>query len=65
MTIEGKTTDAVISGERHFVVTEATTIIDAYGTRIILDDLSLPAEVEVRYELVMDQDPRALRIVLK
>jgi len=65
MSIEGKTTDAVISGERRFVVTESTTIIDAYGTRITLDDLSLPAEAEVRYELIMDQDPKVIRIVLK
>ena len=65
ITIEGKTTDAVISGERRFAVSESTAIIDAYGTRITLQDLSLPVEAQVRYELIMDQDPKALRIVLK
>jgi hypothetical protein len=65
MTIEEKTEDAFISGERRFVVTEATTIIDAFGKRIGLGDLSLPAEAEVQYKLIMDEPPLVFRIVVK
>lgn len=62
MTIEGKSDDAVISGERRFVVTETTTIVDVTGKRIELSDFPVPCEVEVKYELKMDQDPLCLRI---
>lgn len=65
MTIEGKSDDAIISGERRFVVGESTTILDAYGKRIGLADLSVPVKAEVQYELKMDQDPLCLRIVIK
>lgn len=62
MTIEGKSNDAIISGERRFVVTETTAIVDVTGKRIELSDLPVPCEVEVKYELKMDQDPLCLRI---
>jgi hypothetical protein len=65
MTIEGKSNDAVISGERHFVVTETTAILDVTGKRIELSDLAVPCEVEVKYELKMDQDPLCLRIKIR
>ena len=65
VTIDDKTEDAVISGERRFVVTKSTTIINRYGKRIKLNRLSLPVEAEVRYKLMMDQDPLCLRIVIK
>ncbi len=64
MTIEGKSDDAVIVSERHFVVTEATTILDINGNRIRLSDLPIPCEGEIQYQLRMDQDPLCLKIIL-
>lgn len=65
MIIEAKTENAVISGERHFIVTDATSIIDTNGSPIRLADLPVPAKVWMRYTLRMDEDPVCLRIELK
>jgi len=65
LTISGKTDDAVIIGERHFSVTEATVIIDMKGKKIRLSDLAVPCEAEVKYRLIMDEDPIALKIAVK
>ncbi|MBW2108167.1 MAG: hypothetical protein JRI36_05805 [Deltaproteobacteria bacterium] len=65
MTIEAKTDDAVISGERHFVVTDSTSIIDANGNPIQLADFPVPAKARIRYRLRMDQDPLCLKIEIK
>ena len=65
LTISGKTDDAVIIGERHFTVTEATVIIDMKAKKIRLSDLAVPCEAEVKYRLIMDEDPLALKITVK
>jgi len=65
LTISGKTDDAVIIGERHFTVTEATVIIDMKAKKIRLRDLAVPCEAEVKYRLIMDEDPLALKIAVK
>ena len=60
--IEGKTSDAIVVSERHFVVTEATTIVTAKGKKIELSALPIPCKAEITYRLRMDQDPVALKI---
>jgi len=65
LTISGKTTDYVLIGERHFTVTEATVIIDMKAKKIRLSDLAVPCEAEVKYRLIMDEDPLALKITVK
>ena len=65
MIVEGKTAEALISGERHFIVTEFTKITDATGTPIRLSDISVPCQCEIEYELRMDQDPVCLTIQVK
>ena len=63
--IEGKTADAVVVGERHFLVTEATTIRDVKGKTIDLSALPIPCKAEISYRLRMDEDPVALSISIK
>jgi hypothetical protein len=65
MTVEAKTDDAIVSRERHFVVNESTVILDASGRGIELADIPVPSKVEVEYELIMDQDPLCLKIVVE
>ena len=64
VTIQGKSNDAVIAGERHFIVTESTTILDANGNKIALSELPIPCNGEIEYQLRMDEDPLCLRIIL-
>ncbi|NVL92102.1 MAG: hypothetical protein HWN71_03595, partial [Desulfobacterales bacterium] len=63
--IDGKTNTAIIVKERHFSVTELTTILDVKGKKIQLDDLPIPCKAKIRYRLRMDQDPEALKVVVK
>lgn len=63
--IQGKTHSAVIVNERHFVVTESTTILDVNGEKILLGDFPIPCEADIEYQLRMDQDPVALKITIK
>ncbi|MFB0521790.1 MAG: hypothetical protein ACETWD_10250 [Desulfatiglandales bacterium] len=63
--IEGKTSDSIILAERHFIVTESTTILDVNGKKIQLTNLPVPCEAEIQYRLRMDQDPVTLKIVIK
>ena len=65
LTISGKTADAVLIGERHFTVTEATVITDMKGKKIRLGDLAVPCEAVIEYRLIMDEDPLALKITVK
>jgi hypothetical protein len=65
VTIQGKSNDAVIASERHFIVTESTTILDANGNKIALSELPIPCNGEIEYQLRMDEDPLCLRIMLK
>ena len=65
LTISGKTADAILIGERHFAVTEATVIIDMKEKKIRLSDLAVPCEAEIEYRLIMDEDPLALKITVK
>lgn len=63
--IDGKTNTALIVKECHFSVTESTTILDVKGKKIQLDDLPIPCKANIRYRLRMDQDPEALKVVVK
>ena len=63
--IQGKTSDAIIVSERHFVVTEATTIVTIEGEKIQLSALPIPCKAEITYQLRMDQDPVTLSISIK
>jgi len=63
--IQGKTSDAIIVSERHFVVTEATTIVTMEGEKIQLSALPIPCKAEITYQLRMDQDPVTLSISIK
>jgi hypothetical protein len=65
LTISGKTADAIIIGERHFTVTEATVIIDMKEKQIGLTDLAVPCDAQIEYRLIMDEDPLALKITVK
>jgi hypothetical protein len=65
LTISGKSADAILIGERHFTVTEATVIIDVKGKKIPLSDLAVPCEAEIEYRLRMDEDPLALKITVR
>jgi len=65
LTISGKTADAVIIGERHFTVTEATVITDMKGKKIRLSDLAVPCNAQIEYRLIMDGAPLALKITVK
>ena len=65
MKIEGKTSEAIIAAERHFIVTESTTILDIDGKEIQLSNLPVPCEAEIEYSLRMDQDPVILKIIIK
>jgi hypothetical protein len=63
--IQGKTSDAIIVSERHFVVTEATTIVTMEGEKIQLSALPIPCKAEITYQLRMDQNPVTLKISIK
>ena len=63
--IDGKTRNAIIIIERHFTVTESTTILDIHGKKIQLDDLPTPCKARIRFRLRMDQDPETLKVVVK
>ncbi len=65
MKIEGKTSGSIIAAERHFIVTESTTILDVDGKEIQLSDLPIPCEAKIEYRLIMDQDPVILKIIIK
>jgi hypothetical protein len=62
---DGKANTALIVKERHFSVTESTTILDNKGKKIQLDNLPIPCKAKTRYRLRMDQDPEALKVVVK
>jgi hypothetical protein len=63
--VEGKTSDSIIAAERHFIVTESTTILDVNGKKIQLTNLPIPCKAEIEYRLRMDQDPVTLKIIVK
>ena len=65
VTISGKTADAVLVFERHFVITESTIIVNVKGKKIQLSDLAVPCNAEIEYRLRMDEDPLALKITVK
>lgn len=65
MKIEGKTNTAIIVGERHFIVTESTTILNVNEKKIHLIDLPIPCKATIEYQLRMDQDPLTLKILIK
>ena len=65
VTIDGKTTYGISAGNLRLWVTEATTIVDAGGTRTELRDLSIPCRAKITYRQRVDGYPVALRIELR
>jgi hypothetical protein len=65
VTIEGKTSNAIIVGERHFMVTESTAILDKEGEKIRLGNIPVPCKANIEYLLRMDRDPETMSITIK
>ncbi|MFO8164088.1 MAG: hypothetical protein R6T98_06095 [Desulfatiglandales bacterium] len=65
VTIEGKTSNAIIVGERHFIVTESTAILNKEGEKIRLGDIPVPCKANIEYLLRMDRDPETMSITIK
>jgi hypothetical protein len=65
VTIDGKTSYGISAGKLRVWVTEATTIVDAGGTRIALRDLSIPCGAKITYRQRADGYPAALRIEVR
>ena len=63
--IRGKTSNTILVGERHFVVSESTTIRDIDGKEIPLIDLRVPCLAELKYLLVVDKNPLSLQVTVK
>ncbi|MEJ2723283.1 MAG: hypothetical protein P8175_01310 [Deltaproteobacteria bacterium] len=63
--IRGKTSDTIIVGERHFLVSESTRILDINGKEIPLIDLRVPCEAELKYRLIVDKKPVSLQVTVK
>ena len=63
--IHGKTSNTIIVGERHFLVSQSTTIRDINGKEIPLIDLRVPCEAELQYRLIVDKDPESLQVTVK
>ncbi len=64
MTIKDKTDKAIVVGERHFLVTEDTTILDVKGEKIQLKELTIPSYAKIEYQLRMDEDPLCMKITI-
>jgi hypothetical protein len=62
--IEGKTNSSVLVGERQFMITESTLILDRHGKEIPLIDLPIPCEANLQYRLTMNKDPVVLRLAV-
>ena len=63
--VHGKTHDAILVGERHFLLTKETTFLDLNGQNIELDALPVPCKADIKYLLRMDEDPLLLQLVIK
>lgn len=63
--IDGKTHSTIMVTERHFELTEKTTILDIYGKNIELDDLPIPCTADMEYILRMDQNPVVQKVVVR
>jgi hypothetical protein len=63
--IRGKTSNSIIVGERHFLVSQSTTIHDINGKAIPLIDLRVPCVAELTYRLIMDKNPVSLQVRVK
>lgn len=55
--IDAKDTASVTIGERQFMVTGSTLIMDRHGKQIPLIDLAIPCEANLQYRIRMDKDP--------
>lgn len=63
--IRGKTSNTIVVGERHFLVSQSTMIRDINGKEIPLIDLRVPCEAELKYRLIVDKDPVSLQVTVK
>jgi hypothetical protein len=63
--IRGKTSNTIIVGERHFLVSESTSIRDINGKEIPLIDLRVPCQAELKYLLIVDKNPVSLQVTVK
>jgi len=62
MTIEGKTSDAILISDHRFIVTESTTILNMRGRTIRFSALPVPCRAQITYRLRVDGDPVVLEI---
>lgn len=62
--IEAKAATSVTVGERLFLVTESSLILDRHGKQIPLVDLPIPCEANVRYRIIMNEDPVVERLAV-
>ena len=65
MRIDFKGEDGVYIGERHFILDEFTEIYDKKGKLLSIDDIPVPCDVTIWYELKMDKDPLVKKIITK
>jgi len=63
--IDFKGENGVYIGERHFILDEFTEIYDKKGKLLSIDDIPVPCDVTICYELRMDKDPLAKKIITK
>ncbi|MBW2066311.1 MAG: hypothetical protein JRJ03_15485 [Deltaproteobacteria bacterium] len=62
--IDGKTYHTIIVTERHFLVTLDTQVFDLHGRKIGLDELPVPCEAKIKYQLRMDEDPELISVAV-
>ena len=62
--VDAKDTSSVTIGERQFLVTATTLILDRHGKQIPLIDLAIPCEANLQYRLRMDKDPVIERLAV-
>jgi hypothetical protein len=63
--VHGKTQHSILVGERHFLLTKKTTLLDLNGKNISLDALPVPCKADIKYLLRMDEDPLLLQLAIK
>jgi len=63
--VQGKTNHSILVGERHFLLTKKTTLLDLDGQNIALDALPVPCKADIKYLLRMDEDPLLLQLGIK
>jgi len=63
--ILAKGKDAVVVNEQNFIITEKTVIRDMFESVIGLEQLFIPCEAEITYQIRPDQNPICIEIKVK